>query len=274
MNCVTRTTHITYPTHQIGASAHVVTFDKDAVGRNEKATLTLTHEGDATPSTYTLVKDVEYEPFGGIRSMTHGDVTNPNPYGTDGATLTTTFGRDRAYRIEDIEVVSSNPSEGVVMRWHLDYDATGNIIERHDDTPFGPPPGTASAHDRTFTYDSLSRLTSSVDANGFGRAFGYDANGNRTREVHLESSGRRNEFEYEYDAMHPNRLLEEWVKLDGASGFHHNQTFVHYDTGHVSRWGGPSSPNSERIYLDPEGRMRSYERGAFLGGGISRTHKD
>mgnify|MGYP006276944801 CR=1 FL=1 len=273
MNCVTRTTHITYPTHQIGASAHVVTFDKDAVGRNEKATLTLTHEGDATPSTYTLVKDVEYEPFGGIRSMTHGDVTNPNPYGTDGATLTTTFGRDRAYRIEDIEVVSSNPSEGVVMRWHLDYDATGNIIERHDDTPFGPPPGTASAHDRTFTYDSLSRLTSSIDANGFGREFGYDANGNRTSEVHLELSGRRNEFEYDY-ALGTNRLAEKWSKLDGASGFRHSRSYIHYATGHMSRWGTPSSANSERIDLDPEGRMRSYERGAFLGGGISRTHKD
>ncbi len=106
----------------------------------------------------TLVQEVNYKPFGPVFSIKFGN----------GAQLFSD--RDNRYRLRG---KSSSSTSGTVMDLDYYYDLNGNITKIND------AKASTTTKTRTFSYDTLNRITYSNDY-GASYTYGYDANGNRT----------------------------------------------------------------------------------------------
>ena len=245
-----RLSKIVYPAHDhLTDIPDEVVYLKDEVGRNQRVELTQ-DKGELTEQTWVLVKDVTYEPFGGIASMTHGDLGSG-----DGETVGTVYGYDLAYRMADITVTSSDLATGVVMDWHLDYDAAGNVDFIDDQVP-------GSVKDELdFAYDNLSRVTDVIDSVGIGTRYEYDHNHNRILEARGDFGTPGvdpDDTRYEYE-LGTNRLKEKWLDTTAGPSYL-REVYEHYDTGGLSRYGySPTSLNRHTVQRDREGRLLSYE---------------
>jgi RHS repeat-associated protein len=118
---------------------------------------------DASSAAQPLISDIQWEPFGGVRSwqmqMTSGTKLQER--------VSDQYGRLVRYPL------------GSVVR-DITYDAADRIVSyTHLDATTGEATAAAQAMNQSFGYDELGRLTSIVTpANSW--AIGYDANGNRT----------------------------------------------------------------------------------------------
>jgi RHS repeat-associated protein len=118
---------------------------------------------DASSAAQPLISDIQFEPFGGIRSwqmqMNSGTKLQERVYDT--------YGRLVRYPL------------GSVVR-DITYDVADRIVSyTHLDATTGEATATAQAMNQSFGYDELGRLTNIVTpANSW--TIGYDANGNRT----------------------------------------------------------------------------------------------
>jgi RHS repeat-associated protein len=145
-------TRITYP------SGRVLTIQYDA-----GLPVSMSLAKDASSAAQPLISNIQFEPFGGVRSwqmqMNSGTKLQERVYDT--------YGRLVRY-----------PLDAVVR--DITYDAADRIVSyTHLDATTGEATAAAQAMNQSFGYDELGRLTSIVTpANTW--TIGYDANGNRT----------------------------------------------------------------------------------------------
>ena len=132
---------LTYP------SGKQLTYGRDSQGRVTQ--ITLTDNG----ITKTVLNQVQYHPFGGIKSY------------VTGAGQTLTRSQDQDGRINAFTLGAG--------LWQIGYDPAGRIGYQTDTTN--------AANTASYAYDSLDRLTGTVlPTTNLG--YGYDATGNRTRQ--------------------------------------------------------------------------------------------
>lgn len=137
-----RLSGITYP------SGRVLAYTRDALSRISQ--ITSTHNG----VTATLISNVQYQPFGGVKSYVN----------SAGNAYTRSF--DQSGRI------TSYTLNGQIHS--LSYDGASNIVGHTDG---GNPNNNA-----TYGYDTLDRLTGALSSlNSLG--YVYDPNGNRTSQT-------------------------------------------------------------------------------------------
>ncbi|WP_423600355.1 RHS repeat domain-containing protein [Roseateles sp. MS654] len=118
---------------------------------------------DASSTAQPLITDIQWEPFGGVRSWQIQTVSGPKP----------------VERISDLYGRLVRYSLGSVVR-DITYDAADRIVSyTHLDATTGQATAAASALNQSFGYDEVSRLTSIVTPSA-SWTIGYDANGNRT----------------------------------------------------------------------------------------------
>src|SRR6201998_1081025 len=91
---------------------------------------------------------------------------------------------------------STSPS----METDYTYDANNNLLSV---VQWGGASGSSGSRNRTFTYDSLSRLLSAINPETGSLSYTYDANGN----VLTKTDARGIKITYIYDAL--NRLLQK-----------------------------------------------------------------
>ncbi|WP_404932160.1 RHS repeat protein [Massilia atriviolacea] len=160
-----RLTSMTYP------SGNRVNYSYNDAGQVSGITLNpvqASGSGTNTGSGIVLLSNISYAPFGGTSGWTWGNSTPASPnahvrsFDLDGRLSSYTLGAPSA--------------DGVVRT--VVYDAANRIKGyTHTGTGTAPVPATL---DQTFGYDELNRLTS-YSGNGTTQAYGYDANGNRTK---------------------------------------------------------------------------------------------
>ncbi|WP_423601092.1 RHS repeat domain-containing protein [Roseateles sp. MS654] len=118
---------------------------------------------DASSTAQPLITDIQWEPFGGVRSWQIQTAAGPQP----------------VERISDLYGRLVRYSLGSVVR-DITYDAADRIVSyTHLDATTGQATAAASALNQSFGYDEVSRLTSIVTPSA-SWTIGYDANGNRT----------------------------------------------------------------------------------------------
>ena len=139
-----RLSSITYP------SRWSVAYTRDVAGRIIAAAAIA--PGGGSPQ--SLVSAVVYQPFGPVKSLTHGNG------------ITETRGFDADYRLTHLTAAGNVPVQNLTYG----YDAADNILSISD--------GIASGNNQGLGYDALNRLTSAAGASG-SLAYSYDANGNR-----------------------------------------------------------------------------------------------
>jgi len=129
-------------------SAKQLTYTRNAAGQITQVTLT------ANGQTKTLLQNIAYHPFGGIKSFTDGAGQN-HSRGSD------LDGRTSSYTLGN-------------QTWMLSYDAASRIDGQLD---------TGNANNSaTYGYDPLDRLTrATLPSVTYG--YGYDATGNRTTQT-------------------------------------------------------------------------------------------
>ena len=138
---------LTYP------SGRSVNYSLDSMGRINRITTTL----DAT--SLTLLSNVVYEPFGGVRSFTFGD-------GLTAPVQSYTRQRDQDGRI------ASYTLNAKVMS--ISYDAASQITALNDSqNPLDPA---------SFGYDAMSRLTTHSQGI-YSQSYSYDVDGNRSSQT-------------------------------------------------------------------------------------------
>ena len=121
--------------------------------------------GTNTGSPTVLLSEIEYTPFGAVQGWKWGNHSSAEPnvyertYDLDG--------RITSYPLD-------NPVATGLVRT-LTYDAGGRITAMVHAGPIAP-----SAHDQTFAYDGLGRITSFASATA-SQSYAYDASGNRTK---------------------------------------------------------------------------------------------
>lgn len=112
-----------------------------------------------------------------------------------------------------VAVVEPNPGSGSPLETDYQYDAQGNLLKVDQ---WGGPYGTSGDRQRSFSYDSLSRLLSSTNPESGTISYSYDANGNvisKTSPAPNSGSGSIT-TSYIYDVL--NRLLSKRSN-DGAA---------------------------------------------------------
>jgi YD repeat-containing protein len=126
-------------------SAKQLTYTRNAAGQITQVTLT------ANGQSKTLLQNIAYHPFGGVKHFTDGaGQLHSRSHDQDGRTSSYTLGG---------------------QTWLLSYDAASRITGLID--------GGQAANSATYGYDALDRLTgASLPATAY--AYAYDANGNRT----------------------------------------------------------------------------------------------
>lgn len=150
-----------------------IDLTRDTMGRVTSVEATIDGEGSQ------LASQIQYQPFGGITSLTYGNgLTEVRQYDLAGRLI-----HQSAMPIQDLD-------------WA--YDPVGNITEIQD--------GVTPARTQTFDYDALNRLTGASGAYGV-RAYEYDAVGNRTR---LTKDSQQTTYGYAPDS---NRLTD----IDGQT---------------------------------------------------------
>jgi len=138
-----RLIQINYP------SGRIVTYTRNTLGQITK----IETRDSASSPVQVLVRDITYEAFGPLKSLTFGNG------------VTTTYQRDAEYRPTTITTTSSPQ-----WRYNYGYDVAGNISSKTD---------TVSGNSATYLYDSLDRLAAENTSPG-NSTYQYDANGNRT----------------------------------------------------------------------------------------------
>lgn len=129
-------------------SAKQLAYIRNAAGQITQVTLT------ANGQSKTLLQNIAYHPFGGLKSF------------TDGAGQTHSRGNDQDGRTSSYTLGNQT--------WMLSYDAASRIAGQID-------AGNA-ANSATYGYDGLDRLTgATLPATTYG--YGYDATGNRTTQT-------------------------------------------------------------------------------------------
>ncbi|MBT9522759.1 MAG: RHS repeat protein, partial [Dechloromonas sp.] len=149
---VAHTVAYTYSAGQLSGltlpSAKQLSYTRNAAGQITQVTLT------ANGQTKTLLQNISYHPFGGLKSFTDGAGQN-HSRGND------QDGRTSSYTLGN-------------QTWMLSYDAASRIAGQID-------AGNA-ANSATYGYDGLDRLTgATLPATTYG--YGYDATGNRTTQT-------------------------------------------------------------------------------------------
>jgi RHS repeat-associated protein len=172
-NSADRLMQITYP------SGMVIDYTLDAAGRISRV------EKGQGASVQALASDIQYEPFGPLRSFVYGN----------GLTYSATW--DQSFELDRIQ-------SGAGLDWILNYDPAGNIVNIADQEN--------SSNNQGFSYDEMNRLETATGRYG-AEVFSYDGNGNR-----LRYSREITEDGYSYESG-SNRLATQgaWViSRDGA----------------------------------------------------------
>jgi RHS repeat-associated protein len=185
-------TQVTYP------SGRMVMFSRDSTGRISAVTT----KKDSGSSTVTLASGVAYEPFGPLKSLTHGN----------SLVLTKTFSQD--YRISTILTQDSATSTTVLNRSYAFGDGI-NVTGITDNL--------TSARSETYGYTNANRLNSAGGIWG-SLAWTYDGVGNRTSEA--LTSGSTTTSSYAYPGT-SNRLS---TVTQGSNV----RTFTHDSAGNVT----------------------------------------
>lgn len=134
-------------------SGRVVYYGRDAQGRVNAVTSYPDLEGSAEQ---IIASDIQYEPFGPIARIEHGNG------------LSALYQRDQDYRLDTFTLKHGNDTLFYV---DYTYDAANRITERLD-----------TDHGSVMQYDALDRLIHEQWAGtalSGGLAYSYDANGNR-----------------------------------------------------------------------------------------------
>lgn len=152
LGSVAHTVAYSYTTGQLSGltlpSAKQLAYTRNAAGQITQVTLT------ANGQSKTLLQNIAYHPFGGIKSF------------TDGAGQVHSRGSDQDGRTSSYTLGNQT--------WLLSYDAASRIAGQID-------AGNA-ANSATYGYDGLDRLTAAtLPATTYG--YGYDATGNRTTQT-------------------------------------------------------------------------------------------
>jgi YD repeat-containing protein len=143
---------ITYPEYW-NSPPETMTYGFDAAGRVNQVSITYFDWNLNPPAvaTYIVVQNVQYHPFGGVKSFTYGNgQTYTRGYDQDGRIASYTLG---------------------TQSFAVGYDNASRITFIND---IGNP-----ANSNTYTYDNLDRLTNAVIP-GTPFAYSYDAVGNRS----------------------------------------------------------------------------------------------
>jgi YD repeat-containing protein len=107
------------------------------------------------------------------------------------------------------EVMEPNgANQSPSMETDYGYDGLNNLLSV---TQWGGPSGSANARNRSFVYDSLSRLTSATNPETGTVSYSYDANSNVATKTDARSVGTT----YNYDAL--NRLVSKSYTSDPSS---------------------------------------------------------
>jgi len=97
----------------------------------------------------------------------------------------------------------SQADPGFAMRTVYSYDALGNLLEV--DQKGTAPNDSTQWRTRTFTYDSLSRLTKAINPESGTITYSYDADGNllqKTSPAHNQTGTATQTVSYCYDELH------------------------------------------------------------------------
>ena len=124
-------------------SGNLVTFGRDAVGHVSTVSVKI------GSTTATLVSNATYYPFGPLNVLTFGN----------GRTLTKTYDQDYA-----IDQIAASVSGGLSLNFSV--DVMGDIIDYNNTS-------------RTYTYDPLYRLTSSMKSSAPMEQYTYNKTGDR-----------------------------------------------------------------------------------------------
>jgi YD repeat-containing protein len=185
-------TQMTYP------SGRIVSFSRDSFGRISGVTT----KKDSGSSTVTLASSVAYEPFGPLKSLTHGN----------SLVLSKTFTQD--YQIDAILVQDTSTSTTVLDRSY----AFGDDINLT-----GITDNLTSARTETLGYTATNRLNSAAGIWG-SLAWTYDDVGNRASEA--LTSGSTTTWTYAYPSTNN--------KLSTVTQGSNVRTFTHDAAGNVT----------------------------------------
>ncbi len=143
--------------------------------RNTLGHITQIHtQKDENSPNITLVTNIQYLPFGPVKSLQYGNGLIQN------------IEYDQSYRITQIENHALSPIANI----NYTYDLNNNIITQHN-TEADPPT-------QIFEYDPLNRIITAEG--GYGALdFLYDAVGNRTQKTH-QYNGNTQNHTYTYPA--------------------------------------------------------------------------
>ena len=154
-----RLVEITYP------SGKVIRFDRDGdTGR------VISLRASTTGHEFALTRS--YLPFGGPMNYERWWLAHPDRGGDMWLEFIRSFDRDGRLEYSLLDLASDDESYNGGMWWYK-YDAAGNIVRIED--------WDSSNNIQQMAYDRLGRIASWQGPSS-DRGFGYDANGNRTKE--------------------------------------------------------------------------------------------
>ncbi|ROS05691.1 RHS repeat-associated protein [Sinobacterium caligoides] len=207
-------------------SGRIVYYQYDDVGR----VIEISMQASAAAVPQTLVSDIQYQPFGGVASLSFGNgVSQQYVYDLDGQMTAVTTSGDNPLRASEYR-----------------YDGNGNISAIIDSLDITPT--------RYLSYDMMNRLTwdqeDDLSAEQAGEAFSYDQAGNRLTHQQWQKPNQSTLTTLSYSPA-SNRLLSK------------GEQAISYDaTGNIIGYGA-----DQTFYYNDNNRLVTYAKdGAWLGG--------
>jgi RHS repeat-associated protein len=186
-----------------------------------------------------------YDAINRITSITKPDNSQVlSPYSGNCTTVTDEAGKVRKSCVDGLGRLTGVWEDPNNLNYETDYqyDALNDLTQV-----------TQGSETRSFSYDSLARLSSALNPESTSLAYVYDNNGN----VILKTDARGITTKYFYDAV--NRLTQK-VYSDGtpSAGYQYDQTSVWGDSlsNTIGRLSQQSVGTAQRIFgYDPMGRL-------------------
>ena len=226
-------TSITYP------SGRKLTYNRLAQGEGRLSSI----DFKIGSTTSTLLNGVQYLPFGGIKQFAHGNGLKRNAEFNSGAQLVSLY-YGKGYNASPLDGGGFTMQNPKVLKHNYALDEAGNITSLTS--------GYGIVKNRSFSYDSRSRLSTVSNNSTPTESYGYDANGNRITQT---LGGTSTAYQYTASA---NRLQAKAVgggswSYDWAYDNSGNQitkatdTFVYGDENRLSRH-TQSGANTDYLY--------------------------
>ncbi len=237
-----------------GSSAYIKTTQTyDAVGRIKRSYNPFRTTSDTT---YGYAENT-YDALGRVTAVATSDGSSVGTsYSGNTVTVTDQASKQRKSVTDALGRLKTvyEPDSGGTLNVNTDYtyDVLNNLLTVSQ-----------GSQTRTFSYDSLSRLTNANNPESGVISYNYDANGNLTH----KTDGREIETFYTYDAL--NRVTERSYDAE-PTGLETPVTTYTYDnvTNGIGRLTKVSNSNSETHYtaFDKMGRVTAHKQKMYVAG--------